>query len=66
MIDVLHAVDQGVASHCIGNIFVHCIRKGVWGGSTFDSNAAALAEEINVWAQKTVGNRCGAGWLGSA
>ena len=52
MVDVLHAVDQGVASHVIANIFMHCIRKRVWGGATQAMNLAKLDEEIEAWCKE--------------
>ena len=42
MIDVMHTVDQGVASHIIGNIFFECISMRVWGGPNQEVNLKHL------------------------
>ena len=47
MVDVLHAVDQGVASHVIGNIFLAVIGRRAAG--TMESRAMALGEELENW-----------------
>ena len=55
MVDVLHAVDLGVASHAIANVFARCIRKRAWGGRTYDQNVAALGEEVKTWYKRNKG-----------
>jgi len=49
MIDVLHAVDLGVASHVIGNIFWRCVTMRAWGGRTNEENMKKLEMELNEW-----------------
>ena len=48
MIDVLHCVDQGVASHIVGNIFWECILAKVWGGATHDQNVKGLMNAMQA------------------
>lgn len=48
MIDVLHAVDQGLASHVIANIFVEIMALGHW-GSTHKSRASGLQGALKSW-----------------
>ncbi len=52
MIDVLHAVDQGVASHLVANIFVYCIKRNVWGGGSQAKNVELLNEELVAWQKR--------------
>ena len=49
MIDILHAVDLGVAAHVVGNIFWRCVVKRVWGCRTYAENVEKLEEELNSW-----------------
>jgi len=49
MIDVLHAVDLGVASHVIGHIFWRCVTMRAWGGRTNEENMKKLEMELNEW-----------------
>ena len=47
MVDVLHAVDLGVAAHIVGSIMWACVKKQVWpGGGTQDEQTACLNEEL--------------------
>ena len=46
MIDILHTVDQGVASHVIANIFWECVKKHVWHPSRQDDNVEGLMHDI--------------------
>ena len=46
MIDVLHTVDQGFASHIIGNIMWECVAAHRWGLPTQAENVAALTSEM--------------------
>ena len=48
MIDVLHCVDLGVASHIVGNIFWLCIAKHVLGPNIPDS-IAKLNSKMKQW-----------------
>ena len=49
MIDVLHTLDQGVASHIIGNIFFLCVSEHAFGGTTQQANLDVLAEEMKAY-----------------
>ena len=43
MIDVLHTVDQGIASHIIANVlWLVAVKKKAFGGSNQDNNIANL------------------------
>ena len=53
MIDVLHTVDQGVASHVIGNVFWVMITRHVWGHTTQEESTAALYQEMQAWYSRT-------------
>jgi hypothetical protein len=46
--DVLHALDQGVATHVVGNVMVWVMRKGHWGGNQA-LQAAGLEEHLKTW-----------------
>lgn len=46
--DVLHALDQGVASHVVGNVMVIVMRKGQWGANQA-LQAAGLEEHLTTW-----------------
>ena len=48
MIDILHTVDQGVASHVIGNIFFQCVSDHVFGGSNQQENLAILQDRLHA------------------
>ena len=52
MIDVLHVVDQGVASRIIANMYWELVTKKTWGGSTQDENVARLMESMQTWYKK--------------
>ena len=52
MIDVLHTVDQGVASHVIGNIFFECISQRAFGGANQDENASLLQNLMKIYYQQ--------------
>ena len=48
--DVLHTVDQGVASHIIGNVlWFLAITKAVFGGSNQQQKIERLARHLNQW-----------------
>ena len=54
MIDVLHTVDQGVASHVIGNVlWIFAIMRGVYGGSNQAEKLAKLRDKLTEWYKKT-------------
>lgn len=56
MVDTLHAVDQGLASHGIANVFVEVMSLGHW-GSNQKSQAEGLQKDIHSWyssASKTI------------
>ncbi len=46
--DVLHALDQGVASHVVGNVMITAMVKGQW-GTNQASRAAGLEEHVKTW-----------------
>ena len=46
MIDVLHAIDLGVAAHIVGNIFWTCVKLGVWAGTTQAEQVDGLDKEM--------------------
>ena len=48
MIDVLHTVDLGVASHVLGNIFWEVMQLGVWGSNQADQ-VKGLSLDIDAW-----------------
>ena len=48
-IDMLHAVDQGVTSHLIGNIFMICIERNVWGTGLYQKSVEELETEMKDW-----------------
>ena len=48
MIDILHCVDQGAASHIIGNILWEVVRMNMW-GTTIEQNTEALHSDIKAW-----------------
>ena len=50
MIDVLHTVDQGVASHVIANVmWLFAVVRGVFGGRTQDDKVKKLMAHMNKW-----------------
>ena len=50
MVDVLHTVDQGVASHIIANVlWVFAVLRAVFGGRTYEDSVKKLQEDINKW-----------------
>lgn len=53
MVDTLHAVDLGVASHVAGNVFRMCLDRNVWQGGNLKNNAAKLSSEIEEWHRTT-------------
>ena len=48
MVDTLHCVDQGVASHIIANICWELVLAQAWGGSTQERNVQGLMEELQA------------------
>ena len=48
MIDILHTVDQGVASHIVANIFWEAVIKKSWGHRKQEDNVNALMEELQA------------------
>jgi hypothetical protein len=54
MVDVLHAVDQGVGAHIVGNIFwLVAVVYGVFGGSTTSEKIKHLHSDMKQWARRT-------------
>ena len=54
MIDVLHAVDQGVSSHIIGNILWYAaIHKNFFGGPNMQEKVLRLYADIKRWYSET-------------
>ena len=49
MIDVLHAIDQGVAAHIVGTIMFECM-QGL--GVNEQQRIRALSRELNTWYSK--------------
>ena len=49
MIDVLHTVDQGIASHIIGNVFWELVSAKVWVPTNQPDNVAKLNELLTQW-----------------
>ena len=50
MVDVLHTVDQGIASHIIANIcWLLAVVRGVFGGSTQQEKIKNLYKHMNDW-----------------
>ena len=50
MVDVLHTVDQGVASHIIGNVFwLIAIRRAAFGKGTYEQKIEMLAAHMKQW-----------------
>ena len=50
MVDVLHTVDQGVASHVIANIFwIVVIIRGAFGGANIPDKIARLNNAVKKW-----------------
>ena len=50
MIDTLHTVDQGVASHIIANVmWLFAVVRGVFGGATQDERVKKLMAHMNEW-----------------
>ena len=53
MVDVLHTVDQGVASHIIGNVmWTFAVLRRVFGGRAQQEQVAALYSHMNNWYRK--------------
>ena len=52
-IDVLHCVDQGVASHVIGNVMWELVCSHAFGGSSQDANVELLAVEMDKFYKAT-------------
>ena len=48
-IDVLHAVDLGVAAHIVGNILWESVVDHKWGAPTQDENLALLEADFRKW-----------------
>ena len=54
MIDVLHAIDLGLASHVIGNVlFIFGIIRACCGGRTYADRANNLANDLKSWYKRT-------------
>ena len=54
MIDVLHTVDQGVASHIIANVlWIFAVMRGVFGGVTKADRVRKMHEKIQQWYKDT-------------
>lgn len=53
MIDILHCVDLGVASHIIGNIFWELILARTWGKPNAEENTAMLYKEMQAHYKST-------------
>ena len=49
MIDVLHACDQGFASHLVGNVFDLCMEAKAWSPGNRDANLIGLNKELEQW-----------------
>ena len=49
MIDVLHACDQGFASHLVGNVLDLCLEAKVWSPGNRDENLSGLNKELEQW-----------------
>ena len=48
IIDILHCVDQGVASHLIANVFVEIMALGHWGPNQ-DVRVKGLEKDMHTW-----------------
>ena len=48
-IDVLHTVDQGVASHIIGNVFIECMQSH---GTNQEARMSWLQKEVLSWGKR--------------
>ena len=60
MIDVLHCVDQGIASHLIGNVLWYLgVDRGVFGGRNQAEKVKNMYADISEWYKRThcVGSR---------
>ena len=54
MIDTLHTVDQGVASHIIGNVFwLLAVKRRAFGGRTQEQQVKALDKHMVQWYKDT-------------
>lgn len=53
VVDVLHALDLGVAATIVGNILWETVAKKMWGGSNQDANVALLEKYLRAWEKKT-------------
>ena len=54
MIDVLHAVDQGVASHVIGNVlWIFACKKKIFGPGTYAECVKRLMVNLEQWYKRT-------------
>ena len=57
MVDVLHTVDQGIASHIIANVFWHFATKvKAFGGANQDSQIKQLYAHMQSWYKRTKPN----------
>jgi len=53
-VDVLHCVDQGIASHIIGNIlWILIVLRASLGGATFKARVMALRQDLKEWYKAT-------------
>ena len=54
LVDALHTVDQGVASHIIANVFwLFAVVRGVFGASTQDKKVEKLNGHLQSWYKQT-------------
>ena len=54
MIDVLHTVDQGVASHIVGNVlWIAAVIKLFYGGATMKEKVARCYDHLKGWYKQT-------------
>ena len=54
MVDVLHTVDQGVASHVIANIiWTYCVLRACLGGHTYADRIKRCHEHLQRWYSRT-------------
>ena len=54
MINVLHAVDQGVSAHIIGNVlWIAAVIRGVYGGTNMKDKVSNLNKAVREWYKTT-------------
>ena len=49
MIDVLHTVDLGLASHIIANIMFECVAAHAWGGANQEQNIELMMDDMKAY-----------------